>query len=538
MKFYILLFSLFLLVEPVFCNAAGCDDNLSTTQAQFNESQYLRISSGRNVFYRELKAKKNKPTLIFLPGINRAVPECYSMLKILEEQGYGLVLMATSSHWQSLSGRQLDSEKAYFDQNNSVSTLDFTNEIDALVSFLNIKNPILVSLSYISGMADSSQFAKIHTAPLVTASESNPEAAASAAQWEAGLGLNPFFGKIWIRQFRDSNYSSYWSNIVNQTLLIDPNAFGTSTKDEVIRGYMSLSRAIEDFDLRKSQFQNIGGNKFILGEFESQVRLKGQFEAILNSATVAPTQVLIVRNALHNVQDSQPQGFTTALIHLLTDKSVANLKIGFVESDSNLSPNSTLQDAVNLRNRTGHSTIPVTEDGGAHSKLVGLLTNKDFWEFKDDLSRKVSAHFTPVDKLVMAEDGVTLQEATEKLWKSKKECLPIVKKDGTLKALVFRKDYFDHKSNPLELVDSGKRLFVGAALNTFDFKEPIFGTLVQYPATDGKIYNYKQFIEKTHAAGGLSVFGGDAWTAQARLLIRAARHHQPTTSDVQIQRFV
>ncbi|MCB0339308.1 MAG: IMP dehydrogenase, partial [Bdellovibrionales bacterium] len=37
--------------------------------------------------------------------------------------------------------------------------------------------------------------------------------------------------------------------------------------------------------------------------------------------------------------------------------------------------------------------------------------------------------------------------------------------------LVFRRDYFDHKSNPDELCDDRKRLFVGAALNTFDYKE-------------------------------------------------------------------
>jgi IMP dehydrogenase len=36
---------------------------------------------------------------------------------------------------------------------------------------------------------------------------------------------------------------------------------------------------------------------------------------------------------------------------------------------------------------------------------------------------------------------------------------------------VFRKDYFDHKSNPDELTDDSKRLFVGAALNTRDYQE-------------------------------------------------------------------
>jgi len=152
-------------------------------------------------------------------------------------------------------------------------------------------------------------------------------------------------------------------------------------------------------------------------------------------------------------------------------RQVKEHKAGFVESDSNLPPTATLAQAVALRRKTGHSTIAITENGERRSKLLGLLTSKDFWEFKDDLSRPVSEYYTPLERLVMADEGVSLQDATEKLWKHKKECLPIIDKHGALKALVFRRDYFDHKSNPDELTDSRKRLFVGAALNTHDYME-------------------------------------------------------------------
>ncbi len=152
-------------------------------------------------------------------------------------------------------------------------------------------------------------------------------------------------------------------------------------------------------------------------------------------------------------------------------RTVKEHKAGFVESDSNLAPYHTLADAVALRKKTGHSTIAITEDGTEHSKLLGILTSKDFWEYKDDLSKPVKGYFTPLEKLVMAEEGITLQQATEKLWKEKKECLPIIDKKGHLKSLVFRKDYYDHQSNPDELTDREKRLFVGAALNTFDHME-------------------------------------------------------------------
>jgi IMP dehydrogenase len=152
-------------------------------------------------------------------------------------------------------------------------------------------------------------------------------------------------------------------------------------------------------------------------------------------------------------------------------RKVKEHKAGFVESDSNLSPKATLADALALRKKTGHSTIAITENGERNSKLVGLLTSKDFWEYKDDLSQSVEGFYTPRDKLVLAEDGVSLQDATNLLWKHKKECLPIVDKEGRLKSLVFRKDYFDHHSYPDELTDSRKRLFVGAALNTHDYME-------------------------------------------------------------------
>jgi IMP dehydrogenase len=152
-------------------------------------------------------------------------------------------------------------------------------------------------------------------------------------------------------------------------------------------------------------------------------------------------------------------------------RSVKEHKAGFVESDSNLSPNATLADALALRRRTGHSTIAITENGERHSKLLGLLTSKDFWEYKDDLSQSVQGFFTPRERLVLAEEGVSLQEATNLLWKNKKECLPIVDKNGNLRFLVFRKDYYDHHSFPDELTDNRKRLFVGAALNTYDYME-------------------------------------------------------------------
>ena len=44
---------------------------------------------------------------------------------------------------------------------------------------------------------------------------------------------------------------------------------------------------------------------------------------------------------------------------------------------------------------------------------------------------------------------------------------------------------------------------------TFSFDKPIFGAIVQYPASDGTIYDYQAFIEQAHNAGALVTVAAD-----------------------------
>jgi len=122
---------------------------------------------------------------------------------------------------------------------------------------------------------------------------------------------------------------------------------------------------------------------------------------------------------------------------------------------------------------TGHSTVPVTHDGSATGKLEGIITDKDFWVYEDDLSRAVGEHMTPFKDVIHGIDGISLREANELLHRHKKDCLPVVDQRGHLTALVFKKDYEDHRRHPNELLDESKRLCVGAAINTHDFRERV-----------------------------------------------------------------
>ncbi len=154
-------------------------------------------------------------------------------------------------------------------------------------------------------------------------------------------------------------------------------------------------------------------------------------------------------------------------------KRVKSHKAGFVRSDSNLRPDQTLKDILALKDRTGHSTVAVTDDGTADGKIQGIITSRDYRISRMSLDTKVADIMTPFSSLVYANEGITLSEANDMLWDHKLNALPIIDKNQRLVYFVFRKDYDSHKANPNELLDAGKRYMVGAGVNTRDFEERI-----------------------------------------------------------------
>ena len=154
-------------------------------------------------------------------------------------------------------------------------------------------------------------------------------------------------------------------------------------------------------------------------------------------------------------------------------RRVKQYKAGFVNSDSNIRMDCTLADVLALKERTGHSTVAVTEDGTANGKLMGIVTSRDYRVSRMPRETKVSEFMTPFEKLIYAYEGVTLKEANDIIWDNKLNSLPIIDKEGRLCCFVFRKDYDSHKENPLELLDSEKRYMVGAGINTKDFEQRV-----------------------------------------------------------------
>lgn len=150
-------------------------------------------------------------------------------------------------------------------------------------------------------------------------------------------------------------------------------------------------------------------------------------------------------------------------------KAVKKFKAGIVVSDTNLTAEDTLNEVLEIKRRTGHSTISVTDDGTSNGKLVGLITSRDYRVSRMDPNTKVKDFMRPLDQIIFGREGISLSEANDIIWDHKLNQLPILSEEGNLVGLVFRKDYEQHKENPMELLDPNKSLIAAAGINTRDY---------------------------------------------------------------------
>ncbi len=144
-------------------------------------------------------------------------------------------------------------------------------------------------------------------------------------------------------------------------------------------------------------------------------------------------------------------------------EKVKKSESGMILNPVTVEPDTTVKKAMEIMERYRISGVPVVEKDG---KLVGILTNRDLRFIKPaDFSKPVSLFMTR-DNLIVAEERITLEEATEIFQKYKIEKLPIVDKEGRIKGLITIKDIIKRKQYPNACKDEIGRLRVGAAVGT------------------------------------------------------------------------
>ena len=242
-----------------------------------------------------------------------------------------------------------------------------------------------------------------------------------------------------------------------------PGESQTFTEYLLFPGYSS-SESIPNNDSLKTPLV-----RFKRGE-EPQISLNiPMVSAIMQSVSGVDMGVaLATEGGMSFIYGSQTPESEAAMV-----KAVKDHKAGFVESDSTLTPDMTMEQVMELKEHTGHSTMPVTDDGTPRGKLLGIVTSRDYRPSRDDHSKRVREFMTPREKLIVGDKDITLKRANDVIWDNKLNALPCVDENDHLVGIVFRKDYDSHKSNPNEMLDANKRYMVGAGINTRDYAERV-----------------------------------------------------------------
>jgi len=209
-------------------------------------------------------------------------------------------------------------------------------------------------------------------------------------------------------------------------------------------------------------------------------------------------------------------------------KKVKRHESGFIREPLVLSPKHRILDVIAIRGQHGFKSVPITEDGTLNTKVVGLISRNDYLSKHADCF--ISERMTSIRELLTAEEPITLKKATDVLGESKHSKLMVLNKNGTLSALLTRRDLEKSERFPTSVKDKDKRLLVAAAVgpaqNMEERVEKLVGAEVDVLVVDtahghsrGVIETVK-YIKKHYPTK--DVIGGNIATSKAaEALIKA-----------------
>ena len=148
-------------------------------------------------------------------------------------------------------------------------------------------------------------------------------------------------------------------------------------------------------------------------------------------------------------------------------KKVKRYNNGFIDNPIVFSPDNTIQDVIDIKEKLNFSGFPITVDGNMGSKLLGLVCNRDI-DFIDDYNTPLKEIMTKTEDLILGKGiNISLEEATKIILKTKISRLPVVNHDNDLISLVCRKDIRNNQNYPNASKNKKtKQLLVGASIST------------------------------------------------------------------------
>ena len=188
--------------------------------------------------------------------------------------------------------------------------------------------------------------------------------------------------------------------------------------------------------------------------------------ANMDTITRAPMAIVLAEEGGLGVID---RGFRPGEIdaQVREIKTVKRTQHGVVSDPYTVTPDASVENAVADMERSGVGTLMVVDGAG---RLVGLLTERDT-RFAAGTSR-VSERMTPVERLVVHEGAITLDDAERVMRERKIKKLPLIDADRRLVGLITARDIVKQRRQPFATRDAQGRLRVGAAIGaTGDYLE-------------------------------------------------------------------
>ena len=200
---------------------------------------------------------------------------------------------------------------------------------------------------------------------------------------------------------------------------------------------------------------------------------------------------------------------------------------GIITDPVTLSPGDSVQRAIDLMSDQGVSGFPVTEDGSARGRLVGILTRRDMkFLGKNGRELKVKDVMT-AEGLVTAAPQTRLEDAEALMTRGRVEKLPLVDSAGRLAGMVTMRDVENTITHPRACRDSRGRLRVGAAVGVLQFErvEALIAAEVDVVVVDtahGHSANVLRTVKEIKSRHSIQVIAGNVATADgARALADA-----------------
>jgi len=149
-------------------------------------------------------------------------------------------------------------------------------------------------------------------------------------------------------------------------------------------------------------------------------------------------------------------------------EKVKRAQHGVISDPYFIAPEAALHEAAGMMARSRVGTLVVVDAG---RRLKGLLTQRDM-RFVDPSHAQVSERMTPLDRLVVHQGPLSLDDAAAVMAERKVKKLPLVDEQGRLTGLITAKDIARQQQLPFATRDHQGRLMVGAAIGaTGDYLE-------------------------------------------------------------------